>query len=192
LARAVVTLETERIKGSNTWCLRWWWWWWWWWLLYQWLNSWMASWKTDWYGRVAMIDFMWLIAGRSVRVFERLPEWLIERLCVGSDELNYWLFVWLNDYVTKWMSDGLSDWPPKWVSPWKKESACTTIARRSRWPRGLRRRSTALECRDRGFESRWEYGLRINVVCVSLWRNAEFLCTWPLVVFVFTAIVRSC
>ena len=30
LARAVVTLETERIKGSNPWCLWWWWWWWWW------------------------------------------------------------------------------------------------------------------------------------------------------------------
>ena len=29
LERAVVTLETERIKGSNTWCLWWWWWWWW-------------------------------------------------------------------------------------------------------------------------------------------------------------------
>jgi hypothetical protein len=27
LARAVVTLETERIKGSNPWCLWWWWWW---------------------------------------------------------------------------------------------------------------------------------------------------------------------
>jgi len=24
----VVTLETERIKGSNPWCLWWWWWWW--------------------------------------------------------------------------------------------------------------------------------------------------------------------
>ena len=32
LARAVVTVETERIKGSNPWCL--WWWWWWWWLVY--------------------------------------------------------------------------------------------------------------------------------------------------------------
>ena len=31
LARAAVTLETERIKGSNHWCLWWWWWWWWWW-----------------------------------------------------------------------------------------------------------------------------------------------------------------
>jgi hypothetical protein len=30
LARKVVTLETERIKGSNPWCLWWWWWWWWW------------------------------------------------------------------------------------------------------------------------------------------------------------------
>ena len=30
LARAAVTLETERIKGSNPWCLWWWWWWWWW------------------------------------------------------------------------------------------------------------------------------------------------------------------
>jgi len=30
LARAVVTLETERIKGSNPWCIWWWWWWWWW------------------------------------------------------------------------------------------------------------------------------------------------------------------
>jgi hypothetical protein len=28
LVRAVVTLETERIKGSNPWCLWWWWWWW--------------------------------------------------------------------------------------------------------------------------------------------------------------------
>ena len=28
LERAVVTLETERIRGSNPWC--WWWWWWWW------------------------------------------------------------------------------------------------------------------------------------------------------------------
>jgi hypothetical protein len=26
LAGAVVTLETERIKGSNPWCLWWWWW----------------------------------------------------------------------------------------------------------------------------------------------------------------------
>jgi hypothetical protein len=26
LARAVVTVETERIKGSNPWCLWWWWW----------------------------------------------------------------------------------------------------------------------------------------------------------------------
>jgi hypothetical protein len=26
LARTVVTLETERIKGSNPWCLWWWWW----------------------------------------------------------------------------------------------------------------------------------------------------------------------
>ena len=26
LAKAVVTLETERIKGSNPWCLWWWWW----------------------------------------------------------------------------------------------------------------------------------------------------------------------
>jgi hypothetical protein len=25
LATAVVTLETERIKGSNPWCLWWWW-----------------------------------------------------------------------------------------------------------------------------------------------------------------------
>ena len=31
LERAVVTLETERIKGSNPLCLWWWWWWWWWW-----------------------------------------------------------------------------------------------------------------------------------------------------------------
>ena len=30
LTRAAVTLETERIKGSNPWCLWWWWWWWWW------------------------------------------------------------------------------------------------------------------------------------------------------------------
>ena len=29
LERAVVTLETGRIKGSNPWCLWWWWWWWW-------------------------------------------------------------------------------------------------------------------------------------------------------------------
>jgi len=27
--RAAVTLETERIKGSNPWCILWWWWWWW-------------------------------------------------------------------------------------------------------------------------------------------------------------------
>jgi hypothetical protein len=27
LARTVVTLETEWIKGSNPWCLLWWWWW---------------------------------------------------------------------------------------------------------------------------------------------------------------------
>jgi len=27
LARTVVTLETERIKGSSPWCLWWWWWW---------------------------------------------------------------------------------------------------------------------------------------------------------------------
>jgi len=26
LARAIVTLETEQIKGSNSWCLWWWWW----------------------------------------------------------------------------------------------------------------------------------------------------------------------
>ena len=32
LERAVVILETDRIKGSNHWCLWWWWWWWWWWL----------------------------------------------------------------------------------------------------------------------------------------------------------------
>ena len=30
LERAVVTLETERNKGPNPWCLWWWWWWWWW------------------------------------------------------------------------------------------------------------------------------------------------------------------
>jgi hypothetical protein len=29
LERAVVTLEAERIEGSNPWCLWWWWWWWW-------------------------------------------------------------------------------------------------------------------------------------------------------------------
>jgi len=29
LARAAVTLETERIKGTNPWCLWWWWLWWW-------------------------------------------------------------------------------------------------------------------------------------------------------------------
>ena len=29
--RAAVTVETERIKGSDLWCLLWWWWWWWWW-----------------------------------------------------------------------------------------------------------------------------------------------------------------
>ena len=29
LAQAAVTLETERIKGSNPWYLWWWWWWWW-------------------------------------------------------------------------------------------------------------------------------------------------------------------
>ena len=29
LERAVVILETERIKGSNPWCLWWWWSWWW-------------------------------------------------------------------------------------------------------------------------------------------------------------------
>jgi len=27
LTRAAVTVETERIKGSNPWCLWWWWWW---------------------------------------------------------------------------------------------------------------------------------------------------------------------
>jgi hypothetical protein len=32
LAGAVVTLETERIKGSNSWCL---WWWWWFWCMYR-------------------------------------------------------------------------------------------------------------------------------------------------------------
>jgi len=31
LAQAAVTLETERIKGSNPWCL----WWWWWWFIYM-------------------------------------------------------------------------------------------------------------------------------------------------------------
>ena len=36
LDRAAVTLETERIKGSSTWCL-WWWWWWWWWTYPLWL-----------------------------------------------------------------------------------------------------------------------------------------------------------
>jgi len=35
LARAVVTLETKRIKESNPWCL----WWWWWWCLIIW-RSW--------------------------------------------------------------------------------------------------------------------------------------------------------
>ena len=30
LERTVVTLETERFKGSNPWCLWWRWWWWWW------------------------------------------------------------------------------------------------------------------------------------------------------------------
>ena len=29
LVRAAVTLETERIKEPNPWCLWWWWWWWW-------------------------------------------------------------------------------------------------------------------------------------------------------------------
>ena len=29
LVRAAVTVETERIKGSNPWCLWWWSWWWW-------------------------------------------------------------------------------------------------------------------------------------------------------------------
>jgi len=28
LARAAVTVETERTKGPNPWCLWWWWWWW--------------------------------------------------------------------------------------------------------------------------------------------------------------------
>ena len=28
LEKVVVTLKTERIKGSNPWCLWWWWWWW--------------------------------------------------------------------------------------------------------------------------------------------------------------------
>ena len=32
LARAAVTVETERINGSNPWCL---WWWWCWWLTYS-------------------------------------------------------------------------------------------------------------------------------------------------------------
>jgi len=41
LARAVVTLETERIKGSNRWCL---WWWWWWWCLFC-LKAIVADWK---------------------------------------------------------------------------------------------------------------------------------------------------
>jgi hypothetical protein len=27
LAQAAVTVETERVKGSNPWCLLWWWWW---------------------------------------------------------------------------------------------------------------------------------------------------------------------
>ena len=31
LAQVAVSLETERIEGSNPWCLWWWWWWWWWW-----------------------------------------------------------------------------------------------------------------------------------------------------------------
>jgi hypothetical protein len=31
LAGAVVTVETERIKGSNPWC---WWRWWWWWFIF--------------------------------------------------------------------------------------------------------------------------------------------------------------
>ena len=35
LARAAVTVETERIKGSNPWCLWWWWLWrWWWWKIH--------------------------------------------------------------------------------------------------------------------------------------------------------------
>jgi hypothetical protein len=36
LAQAAVTLETERIKGPNPWCLWWWWWWWWWWSYIVW------------------------------------------------------------------------------------------------------------------------------------------------------------
>jgi len=39
LKRAAVTLETERIKGSNPWCLWWWWWWLWWWWWWHWLIS---------------------------------------------------------------------------------------------------------------------------------------------------------
>jgi len=34
LARAVVTLETERFKGSNPW---WWWWWWWYYHIEDWV-----------------------------------------------------------------------------------------------------------------------------------------------------------
>jgi len=30
LERVAVTVETERIKWSDPWCLWWWWWWWWW------------------------------------------------------------------------------------------------------------------------------------------------------------------
>ena len=35
LARAAVTVETERIRGSNLWCLWWLWWWLWWWYQIQ-------------------------------------------------------------------------------------------------------------------------------------------------------------
>ena len=40
LERAVVTLETERIKGSNPWCLWWWWWWWFWIVLFCFCKAW--------------------------------------------------------------------------------------------------------------------------------------------------------
>ena len=39
LERAVVTLETERIEGSNPW----WWWWWWWWVSEVWFFAGLRS-----------------------------------------------------------------------------------------------------------------------------------------------------
>jgi hypothetical protein len=59
---------------------------------------------------MAMIDFMRLIAGMSVRVFERLPEWLsVSVLDLTSWITGFfvieWLSMWLNERVTASLID---------------------------------------------------------------------------------------